>query len=171
MGAFSTGTPLENVSSLQIFALCIGPTLLAFAAAIAERNRGERAIHESYQRFRLLIGATKDTIYERDLETNTLRLSQAELLRADKPTCVNSFEDFVARIHPDDRHRVIEVQANTLRDGLQQWEADFRFRRGDGTWLHVHEDAYVVRDAYGRPTEVVGRLADVTERHDTEELS
>ena len=171
VGAFSTGTPLENVSSLQIFAVCIGPTLLCFAAAIAERNRAERSIRDSYQRFRLLLGATKDTIYERDLASNALRLSQAELIRGDEQRCVNTFEDFVARIHPDDRRRVIEVQTAALRDRLPQWQADFRFRRADDTWLHVHEDAYVVLDAHGRPTEVVGRLTDVTERHDTEELS
>jgi signal transduction histidine kinase/integral membrane sensor domain MASE1 len=173
LGAFSTGTPLENVSSLQLFALCIGPTVLSFAAAIAERNRAERSITDGYQRFRLLLGATKDTVYERDLATSGMRLTHAELLcpPPDGPRCVKTFEELVARIHPDDRHRIIEIQESALRDGPQQWECDFRFRRGDGTWLHLHEDAYIVRDSYGRAAEVVGRLSDVTERHDTEELS
>ena len=173
LGAFSTGSPSENVASLQIFALCIGPTLLCFAAAIAARDRAERAIRDSNERFRMLLGATRDTVYERELATGGMRLSHAEQFEAGARVgrCVDTLEAFIARVHPDDRHRVVETQEGVLRDGDQGWELDYRFRRGDGVWLHVHEDAYLVRDAYGRPVEVVGRMTDVTERHDTEELS
>jgi|SRR5688572_1993958 len=173
VGAFSAGAPSDNVNSLQIFALCIGPTLLCFAAAIAQRNRAEAGILESNQRFRMLLGATKDVVYERELSTNRMNVSHTEPFDAGSRVrhCIDSLEAFIARVHPDDRHRVIDAQEAALRDGHQQWDVDFRLRRGDGVWLHVHEDAFIVRDAYGRPIEVVGRLSDVTERHDTDELS
>jgi C4-dicarboxylate-specific signal transduction histidine kinase len=58
-----------------------------------------------------------------------------------------------------------------LAAGEPRWEAQFRVRARDGSYAHMHEQGFVVRDAAGAPAQLIAALADVTERHDLEELN
>src|SRR4029078_11500348 len=46
----------------------------------------------------------------------------------------------------------------------------FRLRRADGSYVHVQEQAFVIRDSLGAPVHVVGTLTDITEKVHMEEL-
>src|SRR5204863_5768443 len=85
--------------------------------------------------------------------------------------CPRSFSSALDLIHPDDKERAIRAHAAAIESGEQLWESEFRLRRTDGSHAHVHEQGFIVRDAAGWPLQTVGTLTDVTERHDTDELS
>jgi signal transduction histidine kinase len=74
-------------------------------------------------------------------------------------------------IHPEDRERTLALQREAVSGGKPHWQAEFRLRRGDGSYAHVHEQGFVVRDPGGKAVRLIAALADVSERHDTEELS
>ena len=65
-------------------------------------------------------------------------------------------------VHPDDLSRAF--------DGLPQlfeqdyYSHDYRFRHQAGHYLWVHDELHLVRDQQGNPAEIVGYLADVTDR-------
>jgi PAS domain S-box-containing protein len=173
VGVLGRDSPAENVHSLQLLALCLGPTLLCFAAAIAERDRGARAIRDSHTRLRLVLEATRDTIYERDFASDLLAWSHnaPTSLGYEGAESLARFALLVDAIHPDDRHRVLEVQEHARSSGQRSWEVEYRLRRADGTYAHVLEHGFFVHSFDGRATESVGRLVDISERRTTEELN
>ena len=73
------------------------------------------------------------------------------------------------RVHPDDLAITEAASAVALREGAESWEHEYRFRRMDGTWAHVLERAFIVRNAAGQPLRVVGSLRDITTRMEGEE--
>jgi two-component system NtrC family sensor kinase len=70
-------------------------------------------------------------------------------------------------IHPDDKPRIVESLAQVFTEGQRVYE--YRFRTADGRWLWVHDTLRLIRDAAGRPLEVIGALTDITDRKAMEE--
>lgn len=70
-------------------------------------------------------------------------------------------------IHPDDKARIVESLALVFTEGQRVYE--YRFRTADGRWLWVHDTLRLVRDAAGRPLEVIGALTDIADRKAMEE--
>ncbi|MDG3005472.1 PAS domain S-box protein [Paludisphaera mucosa] len=71
-------------------------------------------------------------------------------------------------IHPEDRGRILaDLHGELFLRGRNDQE--YRFRHGDGGYRWMRADLRLVRDATGRPLEVVGSWADVTERKSLEE--
>lgn len=65
-------------------------------------------------------------------------------------------------IHPDDRRQIDSAFDILLREGRHHCE--YRFRHKDGLYRWLHDEMRLVRDANGRPLEVVGYWIDVTDR-------
>jgi len=173
VGVLGTGSPRENVHSLQLLALCLGPTLLCFGAAVEERIRAARVIRDAHVRLRLVLEATRDTVYEHDLQSGALRWSHsgAANLGYEGSESLCHFSMLLDAIHPDDRPRAIEARDEALLAHNGQWETEYRLRRADGTYAHVLEHGFIVREDGDRALEVIGRLVDISERRDTEELN
>lgn len=68
------------------------------------------------------------------------------------------------QIHPQDRARA----AASIRDALASedvhWTGEYRFRHSDGSYLDLLERAYIVRDDFARPVQLVGSLMNITAR-------
>ena len=173
LGPLGMRLPAENALSVQLFLIFVGPALLCLAAALAERARAQRSLLLSDRRFQLVLQATKDSVYERDVATDALWWSGNGLAQfgyaADNAP--GNFASTVEMLHPDDRERTIRTRAGAVDNGDPLWEAEFRLRRPDGTYAHVHEQGLIVRDAGRRPLQMIATLTDVTERHDADEFS
>ncbi len=70
------------------------------------------------------------------------------------------------RLHEDDRERVIAAMKDRARTGTSAIE--YRWLCADGAYKHFLDQAVLLRDADGRPTEFAGTLLDVTERKNLE---
>jgi C4-dicarboxylate-specific signal transduction histidine kinase len=79
-----------------------------------------------------------------------------------------SREEFLQRIHPDDRARLIESFGGAATAG-KDFEAHFRIVVPDGTTKYVHGVGHPVFNASGALVEFVGTLVDVTERRRADE--
>ena len=74
---------------------------------------------------------------------------------------------WTARIHPDDSARVlIELQKPPASDRLT---LEYRLRHADGHWLWIHDESHLLRDANGKPLEIVGYWADCSLRIEQQE--
>jgi PAS domain S-box-containing protein len=78
---------------------------------------------------------------------------------------VETHEEWLARVHPDDRERAEENLFHALDSDASGYDSEYRIvRPSDGAvrWIHVRAD--IERDAARRPLRLVGAHVDITEQ-------
>ncbi len=123
----------------------------ALARSEAQLNEAQRIAH---------LGS-----WEWDVVTNQLSWSaeQYRIIGFDPEAGVPSRPTQLARIHPDDRERVMELWQRSLETG-EPYAAEFRIVHPDGNERVIYGRGAVVRDATGRVERLIGTSQDITER-------
>jgi signal transduction histidine kinase len=106
----------------------------------------------------------KSGSWERNLDTGEVWWSD-ELYRmhGEEPGAFEPiFDNFLARVHPDDRARV-ETEVRTAWQTTEPYESEFRILLADGTQRSLTSSLEIRCDAEGRPLWVNGTARDVTE--------
>ncbi|MEW5708068.1 MAG: PAS domain S-box protein [Pseudomonadota bacterium] len=132
---------------------------------VTEQVRAREALQESEERFRLLARVTNDALWDWDLKNNTLWWSEGfeALFGFRRDEIESTIDSWITRIHPDDTSRVLEgIYAVIDGDGLT-WSDEYRFLRKDGSFAHVLDRGYVIRDAAGKPLRMIGGMTDFTQ--------
>lgn len=79
-------------------------------------------------------------------------------------------EEWVARIHPEDRERVVRHFRDVLASDSRDYEVEYRIiRPSDGETRWIMAKAEIERDAAGRALRLVGAHIDITARRTAEE--
>lgn len=133
----------------------------------SERKLAELAVATSEERYRLATRATNDVVWDWDLVTHEVRWNEALTVHfghaVDATTCTASF--WLGHVHPDDRSRVENSVRAVIDDASAElWQVEYRFLRADGSWVDVLDRGYVVRDAAGKGTRMIGAMQDLSER-------
>ncbi|WAJ37798.1 diguanylate cyclase [Pseudomonas sp. GOM7] len=79
-----------------------------------------------------------------------------------------SAEDWAARIHEDDRERVVEFCISQSQNGVDH-EADYRALTAAGDYVWIRDVVHVVRNDKGEVDSLIGFMFDISERKKTEE--
>ena len=145
------------------------------AQLVGERARAFDAMRASEARFRAALKAGRMGHWETDLVARTRTWSDEAialfgLALADRKGKVGGPDDeFVAALHPDDRH--LAAHYLELAQQLDSFAADYRVVRPDGTTLWLSgRGAVVARGADGAPLRLVSVMADVTETRQAEQM-
>jgi len=77
-----------------------------------------------------------------------------------------TFEWWANHLHPEDRERVMAGVPEAIKGGA--WTIEYRIRHKDGHYLWVEDKQRLVRNAEGKPTDIVGVWTNITERKQTE---
>lgn len=75
----------------------------------------------------------------------------------------NHADEWVARLHPEDRDRVLARLDEVLNSGGMLYEAEFRLRHKDGGYRWILSRARLERDAEGIATRLIGGHIDITD--------
>jgi PAS domain S-box-containing protein len=133
---------------------------------ISERRRAKEELRQSETRYRLATLATHDIVWDWNVGTGQVQWSEnlqrltGHLLAGVDP----AIDWWAEHIHPEDRQRVVSGIHTALDGGEAHWADEYRFRRGDGSYMFVSDRGYVVRDAHGHALRMVGALQDISER-------
>jgi formate hydrogenlyase transcriptional activator len=137
-----------------------------------DRMRAEEALRESEHRFQLVSQATKDILYEWNLQTGFVWWNDSAMRSVfgypleEMRHELNWWEE---RLHPEDKDRIDVSVSETLSGPEQMWENEYRFRKMDNSYAYVYHRAFIVRDGEGKALKVIGSLMDFTERKQSEE--
>jgi PAS domain S-box-containing protein len=139
---------------------------------ISERRNAEQEMRQVHERFHLVSKATNDVIWDLDFATGETWWNEALALRFGyAPEHVGAGPSWWReRIHPDERDEVLRRINEEIEEGRQYWVADYRFARADGTYAHVHDRGYILRDSEGKPTRMIGAMMDITDHKMAEDL-
>jgi two-component system cell cycle sensor histidine kinase/response regulator CckA len=144
---------------------------LALCHDITERKEAENVVRESEERFRIVSRATNDVIWDWDIRSGDIWWNEAvETTFGYRPEELTLGQrGWINLIHPDDRASFQSGLAEALQSGAFRWTGHYRLRRKDGTFAHVLDRGYVIRDAVGRAVRMVGTITDMTEHARAEE--
>jgi PAS domain S-box-containing protein len=134
---------------------------------MTEHKKAEMLLRQSEERFRLVIKAVSDYIWDWDLEHNKLTFDDklyVFLGYAVGEVELNIFDLIRNLVHIEDRGRV-EKQIKDLTDGMNEtFDCSYRIARKNGDYAWVLMRAVVVKNKQGVPVRMVGCLEDISER-------
>jgi PAS domain S-box-containing protein len=80
------------------------------------------------------------------------------------------FKHFVDNlVHPEDRSRVFSVLQEALA-GTRPYDLEYRIVKKSGSLRDIHAIAQTIRDEYGKPIRLIGKIEDITERKRAEDV-
>lgn len=136
-----------------------------------EKFRGLlESAQESEERFRIVARATNDVVWDWDLLTNKVWVSDGvRTLFGYGAEEIQDVTWWYENIHPDERERIVDGIHALIDSGKQFWSDEYRFKRADGSLAHVLDRGYMIRDSDRKAVRMIGAMMDMTERKRAEE--
>ena len=136
---------------------------------ITERRQVNEALRQSEFDLAEAQRAARMGSWTYDIASDTVRWSE-ELYRifdVDKAAFGGAYEIFIARVHPDDRARVLQVNADARASG-KPFEVEYRIKTRSDQLKHIGEVGYAKKDARGAVSGLFGTAQDITEQKHAE---
>lgn len=149
------------------------PKVLATVRDITRRKKAEEELRRSEEKFRAVLGNTKDPVYCLNLPTLTYEyISPAveQVLGFTMEECMDGGLDFFkSRIHPDDREHFEKRMTALLAGGTEPQPAvEYRFAHKKRGYRWISDTRSLVHDAVGLAVAIIGNLRDSTLRKEQE---
>ncbi len=134
---------------------------------IAEaRKVAEDALLESETKYRIVVEQTGQMVYDYDVASGSIMWSGA--IEPITGYTNNEFQHlnidlWEEHIHPDDRKHALNTLDESMRAGTQ-YNAEYRFRRKDGSYSHVEDHGLFIRYGPGKMCRMLGFMYDITGR-------
>ncbi|KJB90131.1 hypothetical protein N826_06215 [Skermanella aerolata KACC 11604] len=131
---------------------------------IDERRGADAALHETGERYRLAARATNDAIWDWRIADGHVIWNEALGTLFGYPDTGTTAQWWLDHIHADDRARIDRDIHAVIEGSGAGWNAEYRFRRADGSYADILDRGFVLRDEDGRAVRMIGAMLDLTER-------
>ncbi|HET9039087.1 MAG TPA: MASE1 domain-containing protein [Gemmatimonadales bacterium] len=170
-GPFNTTTGGGTLFAVACYLGVVAVTGLLLAAAVThERESATEALRRRDEQLRVALDAARMGVWFWSSTDN--RLTWDDTLRRmygvtpDHP--ISGYDDFISRVHPDDRDLVGNTVRRALADG-GRLDYEFRIVLPDGRVRWIADQGRVVPGDNGAPVGMTGACMDVTDRRTAEE--
>ena len=131
---------------------------------VTERKISEEKIRMSNERFEMVSKATNDAVWDWDLDTDKIYWndeikSMFNYAAADIATGT----EWKVHIHPEDFKRVTRKVLYHIKNGIQNWQDEYRFRCADGSYKYVFNRGFILLNKQNKPYRIIGAMQDVTQ--------
>ncbi|PYL50287.1 MAG: hypothetical protein DMF32_04610 [Verrucomicrobia bacterium] len=135
---------------------------------VTELVNKDQALRESEERMRVAAQAVNLGIWEWDLSKDEIWATNARRALLGLPASGKiALEDFIYRLHPDDRDRVRHTIDDAIHSG-RDFDSEYRLILPDGIVRWMSMRGSVQFDDAGKPTRLLGISIDITERKQAE---
>jgi PAS domain S-box-containing protein len=143
--------------------------LVGVVQNITERKLLEEGLRESEERLRLAQEAGGVGVWDWFSQTGMAVFSdEMNVIYGLAPGTVKTYEDWLARVHPEDRPAMLAKRDKALSE-KQPFDLEFRILHASGQVRWVAARGHGVQDETGRLTRVLGINIDITGRKQAEE--
>jgi PAS domain-containing protein len=155
---------------IEVTAYPYDEALTLFFKDITDKKNAEQKIRTGNERYELVNKATNDAIYDWDIINDRLDWGGGFERLFGYSTCLSTLKEWATRVHPED----LKINSDSLdvtladKDALY-WRGAYRFRKICGTYAHITEDGYIIRDETGKAVRMVGALHDISNVKENEE--
>ena len=135
---------------------------------VTELLNKDEALRESEERMRLAADAVNLGIWEWDVATNEIWVTNARRTLLGWPASGKvTFEDFISRVHPEDRGQIRQTISDAIRDAKDH-DSEYRLVLPDGIVRWMSTRGRVHFDGQGKPARILGISIDITARKQAE---
>ncbi len=133
---------------------------------IFERNKSTEALRESEERYALAAHGANDGLWDWDLRNNSIYFSNRwkSMLGYDEDEIADLPEEWIGRVHPDDRPELEAKIAAHINGRNSHLENEFRILHRDGTYHWMLTRGLAVRNKSGQAYRMAGSQTDITAR-------
>ncbi|MDU0371557.1 PAS domain-containing sensor histidine kinase [Hymenobacter endophyticus] len=169
---YPNGRKTGEVSVTPVFAADGSCQLVGTVHDLTRQKEAEARLEVSNERFRYVLKATTDALYDWNIAADTLYWGEGfETLFGhhleQNPTPFSKWGDLV---EPTEHDRVVAGLRHTALETTNEfWQQTYRFRRADGSWAFVYDRGYILRDEQGRAFRMIGAMQDVSAQQEAEE--
>lgn len=147
------------------------PEFFCFDIDLTARKQAEAALIQSEERFQYVLDATRDGIWDWNIQTNEVYYSPQwiRLLGYDPEEVVPDTTFFLSLVHPEDVAGVRQKISDHLagRSPVKENEVRLKVKGGSYRWF-LDRGKVVARDRDGNPLRMAGTITDIAERKRTE---
>ncbi|MBE5952109.1 MAG: EAL domain-containing protein [Lachnospiraceae bacterium] len=140
---------------------------------ITEQKAAEQQIKKEKKRLEIVAGLSADSIFEYDIEADTMQYYNRKELVIDEEINVPYVENYTKRVlqsavlgkqfHPDDMGKMIEL-CRQLRSGKPKVYCEIRKQYEKGKYYWVSLEGTTITDENGKPTMVIGKISNIDEQ-------
>lgn len=139
---------------------------------VTEHKEAVQALRESEQRHALAMSSINEGVYEWDIATGKVHVTERLRDHFGFGSAVIESGDWVERIYPSDLDAYLGEQRALVRGDIARLNMEYRIRVGsptEGEWRWIRHRGVAVRDEAGRALRVIGAAGDITEQRAAEQ--
>lgn len=163
----------QKIFSVKIYPIFKDDTVVAAAKIcrdITEHINIKNSLFESEERYRLVVDATENGIWDWSINTNEVYYSDQwkAQLGYQPDELKNEFKTWEDLLHPDCKKRAKQSVVTFLENPTNFFIEEFRLKHKDGSYRWIYNKAIALLDENGKAFRMLGAHLDITERKKTE---
>ncbi len=135
---------------------------------ISSKKKIEEELQKSNERYNIMLKATNELLWERDIKTNNVYRTKDGIKRVygiNDEASIATTEQWVQRIHPEDVDNVNKVFADVLQGShMETFELEYRFLTDDNTYAYIYSRGILLSNEEGKPVRMIGAEQDISKR-------
>lgn len=127
---------------------------------------------ELVKHYQALNAASKEAIYEYDLQTHTMHVNNylKDIFGLPGNNMQYSPATWQQIVHPDDHEKVSNGMRQQIAGRRHTWEDEYRMMDTSGQYRYIRHSSYLIVDNEGRPSYIIGALQDVSEMRKLQQI-
>jgi PAS domain S-box-containing protein len=139
---------------------------------VTRQKQEEQLLKDSEERLRLSLYAAKQGLYDLNVQSGEAIVNDqyALMLGYSPETFVETNENWIKRLHPDDLAVTQQAYLNYIAGKTDKYEVEFRQKTKDNNWKWILSLGKIVEySPDGKPLRLLGTHTDITERKNAEQ--